>query len=277
MRLAKWLLKKTPFYRIARHFYRLILRVPVHPLQYSPTLRGFNIVHLGSANCGWSFVDTGDLYGSTIITAGLGEDGSFDIEFAQRYNARVVIVDPTPRAIDHFNEISSNLGSSKTIRYSNTGKQPIQAYELTNINPENLIMVQKALFNKESVLKFFQPSNPQHVSHSIANYQQDYRDDTPFLEVQATTLPNLLNDLDIDLNDLSLIKLDIEGAEIEVLTHCIINGVRPKQILVEFDELNSPSKKGYERVEEAHQALLQNGYKIIKTDGQADFLYFRID
>ncbi|MDB4659653.1 FkbM family methyltransferase [Synechococcus sp. AH-551-C10] len=232
---------------------------------------------MGSADCGWSFVDTGDLSGSTIVSAGLGEDGSFDLEFAQRYNARVIIVDPTPRAIKHFNEISSNLGATKSQSYNDSGKQPVQAYDLKNIHSDKLILVKKALYNKNTLLKFFQPLNPQHVSYSISNYQHGYRADTPFLEVESTTIPELLSDLEIDLNELSLIKLDIEGAEIEVLIHCISNGILPKQILVEFDELNAPSKKGYNRVNYAHQVLIRNGYEMIKTDGQADFLYLRVD
>ena len=43
---------------------------------------GFNYITLGATNCGWTFVDDGSLFGCTIISAGLGEDGTFDVEFA---------------------------------------------------------------------------------------------------------------------------------------------------------------------------------------------------
>ena len=39
-----------------------------------------------------------------------GEDASFDVEFTTRFKARIIIVDPTPRAIDHFEAIQKRLG-----------------------------------------------------------------------------------------------------------------------------------------------------------------------
>ena len=41
--------------------------------------------------------------------------------------------------------------------------------------------------------------------------------------------------------DIPLIKLDIEGAAIEFLVDCFSKGFRPRQVLVEFDELAVPS------------------------------------
>ncbi len=58
----------------------------------------------------WILVDDAELQGATIISAGLGEDASFDVEFAARYQAKIVIVDPTPSAIAHFDEIAKRIG-----------------------------------------------------------------------------------------------------------------------------------------------------------------------
>ena len=70
-------------------------------------------------------------------------------------------------------------------------------------------------------------------------------------------------------------KFDIEGAEIEVIKRCIEVGITPRQILVEFDELDVPSPKGFARVTEVDELLKNNGYKLLKTNGQADFLYLK--
>ena len=43
----------------------------------------------------------------------------------------------------------------------------------------------------------------------------------------------------------------------------------------EFDELNIPSRRGFERVTEINQILINNNYQLIKTDGKADFLYLK--
>lgn len=77
------------------------------------------------------------------------------------------------------------------------------------------------------------------------------------------------------MSDIELIKLDIEGAEIEVLLQMLEEDFYPKQILVEFDELHNPSDRAFKRVDQAHGMLLANGYELIYTDGVADFLYFK--
>src|SRR3569832_187068 len=70
----------------------------------------YNLLRLGSCYGGWTFVEDPALCGSVMISCGLGEDASFDIEFAARFGAQVLLVDPTPRAIKHFEEISSKYG-----------------------------------------------------------------------------------------------------------------------------------------------------------------------
>jgi FkbM family methyltransferase len=275
MNTLKGVARKTPFYRALRSIYRRIRGIKRHPLQDFKSRKNFNLVHLGTEYGGWTFVDNGDLYGCTIVSAGLGEDASFDVEFASKYRAKVVIVDPTPRAVRHFNEIISNLGNKREFDYSDSGCQPIQSYDLSNIGSDQLSLVEKALWNESKTLKFFAPTNPQHVSHSIVNYQNSYRDDTSSIEVQASTLESVLFELNIKADDVAFLKLDIEGAEIEVINDCLTKGIRPKQILVEYDELNVPSEVGFKRVTDMHDFLLRNGYFLIHTDGQADFLYVR--
>ena len=159
--------------------------------------------------------------------------------------------------------------------YSQGGRQSVNAYDLSKVASHNLVMVDKALWNVPTVLKFFEPINPEHVSHSISNYQNSYSKETSYIEVEAITMSNLLESFEIEPNKLSLIKLDIEGAEIEVLTDCMEKGIFPKQILVEFDELNLHSKECYGKITRMNEMLVKNGYKMITNNGQADFLYYR--
>ncbi|MCK9802119.1 FkbM family methyltransferase [Pseudomonas sp. MAFF 302030] len=265
----------TQAYKLMRRIYRNIKGMPRHPLQDIKNERGLNLVRLGTSYGGWNFLDDGSLKNSLIISAGLGEDASFDIEFAAKYAARVIVVDPTPRAISHFEEIKKNIGRSRSAQYVNSGTQPVEAYDLSNINKSQLTLVTKALWNKSEKLKFFSPPDHSHVSHSIINFQNNYRKDTDFIEVEAVTLSGLIRETGINSSDVSLLKLDIEGAEIEVLTQCISEGFKPSQILVEFDELNCPSKKGFARISEIHSLLTSSGYRLVCTDGNADFLYIK--
>lgn len=200
------------------------------------------LIRLGSEYGGWTLVDDPALHGSTIISAGLGEDASFDIVFAERYAAKVVMVDPTPRAIAYF----------KTLRGPFT-------------------LCAKALWNKTERLKFFAPPNPAHVSHSIVNFQSGYVQDTEHIEVDAITPRDLIAAYGLP----PLLKLDIEGAEIEVIIDMMRSDIFPGQVLIEYDEIPFPSRRSRERVSQAHAALLGAGYDLIHFDYPSNFLYVR--
>lgn len=230
----------------------------------------YDLKRLGSAYGGWMFADSAELNNSVIVSCGLGEDASFDIEFASKYGATVIIVDPTPRAVQHFKSIVSSLGKKPQRPYTTTGAQPVAAYDLSNISAAQLRLCEKALWNQNTHLRFFAPKNPQHISHSIVNYQNDYLTDTSHIEVEAITIDELLRQQGI--KEFSLLKLDIEGAEIEVLTDMISKGIFPRQVLVEYDELSVPSRKSKERIERAHAALLSASYRLINRE-HTNFAY----
>ena len=46
-----------------------------------------------------------------------------------------------------------------------------------------------------------------------------------------------------NIKNIEMIKLDIEGSEVEVLDNMIEDKIFPNQILVEFDELNNINDK----------------------------------
>lgn len=273
--MIKKLLKSLPFFFFLKQAYGKFKGIVRHPLQNSKTIDGYNIVYLGTDYGGWNFVDEGYLKNSTIISAGLGEDASFDVEFAAKYNARVIIVDPTPRAIKHFNEIQASIGNTRSQSYSDGGCQPIKAYDLSKVKEDNFKFIKKALWNECKNIKFFEPSDPKNISHSISNFQNNYSNDTGFIEVEAITPDRLFDELNLDFGDVSLVKFDIEGAEIEVIKRCVSVGFLPFQILVEFDELTKPSPRAFARVSEIDELLKNNDYKMIKTDGRTNFLFVR--
>ena len=257
-------------------FIKKILRfTKKHSLQKIKVEKGNKIIYLGSEYGGWNLVDEDILKNCTIISGGLGEDASFDIEIAIKYNAKVIIVDPTPRAINHYYQIIKSLGKLSKTDYVDGGNQPINTYDLSSLKKDNLVLIKKALWNKNEKLKFYPPRNPEHVSHSIINYQNQYKDTKNFIEVESITIDKLLDELNLNKYNIPLIKLDIEGAEIEFLIDCFNKGFRPKQILVEFDELNALSIRGFKRVTEINKLLKDNNYHLLKSDGQSNFLYFR--
>ena len=233
------------------------------------------VINLGSDYGGWSFLDNKNLENKFIINAGLGEDASFDIEIINKYNCKVICVDPTPRGIDHYNQIIDNCGNLGSNFYKEGGKQNILSYDLTKINKNNFILIDKALYNADNEeVKFFAPKNKNHVSHSINNWQNDYKKTGDFITVKTITIKSILNKFDI--NNLEILKLDIEGAQVEVLKNILSEKIFPNQILVEFDELNKINELAINRFEEIHQMLLSKNYNLIKTTNNfPDFLYSR--
>ncbi len=256
---------------------RVINRVirEVHLLKHAPRLQvsshHFKLVTLGTVYGGWTCIDVPELRKAQVVSCGLGEDGSFDVEFARRYDAQVLVVDPTPRAIRHFNDIAARFGQAATTSYSPTGQQTATSYELTGVSPVNLKLYPKALWNESKRLRFYAPTNQAHVSHSITNFQNDYRTDTAHIEVDAVTIEVLM--AENRLNSVQLMKLDIEGAEIEVLQDMMDKGVMPPQLLIEYDELNFPSPRSKERIESCHALLLTRGYRLVNIHKPSNFLY----
>ena len=234
-----------------------------------------NIIFLGTDYGGWSFLSDNDLENKFIISAGLGEDASFDIELVSKYNCKVIIIDPTPRAVEHYKQIIKNAGKPKTEPYKKGGKQNISSYDLTHINNENFLLISNALYNVDNKeLKFFSPPNKDHVSYSINNWQNDYKKSSDFIKIKTITIKSILTKYNI--SRLEMIKLDIEGAEIEVLKNMLDEKIFPTQILVEFDELNKINKIAIDRFEGVHHRLILENYKLSKTHSKfPDFLYIK--
>ncbi|MER8578398.1 FkbM family methyltransferase [Mesorhizobium sp. M0965] len=247
----------------AVHKFRRALHQPRVSISRVQTLR------LGSAYGGWDFIDREELHGSTVISCGLGEDASFDVEFAAKYGAKVIILDPTPRAIAHYQAIVDRMARGELVPTTGEPWHPGR-YDLTNIKPSQLLLIPKALWVEETSLKFFAPSDPKHVSHSIIDFQNNYQMTGTHIQVSTVTVEMICRDY--SLTTLPLLKLDIEGAEVDVLKHMVLGKVRPSQILVEFDELTHPSKRSNTRFFQAHEALLNAGYQLRYRRG-ANYLY----
>ena len=226
------------------------------------------LLRLGSDYGGWTIADRPNLVGCTAISAGLGEDASFDVELAARFGASVIVVDPTPRAIDHFEALHAHIGRAATTGYVPGGAQPISAYDLSAISAEQLRIERKALWIDEHPIRFYKPADPTHVSHSI-KFQA--ADEANFITVPTITMTQILNDL--PPQSFRLLKMDIEGAEIDILETIPHWPTLPDQLLVEFDVLREPGAPSKAAVERIDAILRERGYRCGHFDGSRNYLY----
>tara|TARA_Y100000591_G_C21805323_1_gene684508 strand:+ start:643 stop:1398 length:756 start_codon:yes stop_codon:yes gene_type:complete len=231
------------------------------------------IVFFGSKYGGWYFCDIKSLTNSFVISAGVGTDVSFDVELMQKYNAKIIFIDPTPKAIKHLNQVINSIGNTKNKDYSDDGRQSIDSYNLKNLNKKNFLIEDSALYkNTKDVVRFYKPRNNKHVSHSISNWQNNYSNSTPYIEVSTIDINSIIKNYEI--KHLELLKLDIEGAEYSVLINMLKENILPTQILVEFDELQTEKFTKYIRYTFLIFKLLRS-YILVHTANYPNFLFVR--
>lgn len=258
-----------PFHqRLRRLVMRRMYGPQVEVVPASPLIR------IGTAYGGWTLLDGPRLHGSVLVSCGLGEDASFDVQYASRYGAAVRMVDPTPRAIDHFAAIVERIGQPATEAYVPGGRQPVGAYDLSQIAAGQLQLVEVAVSDTEGEARFFEPPNPDDVSHSLINFQNDYASDTRHIVVRTMPMEQAFDGLGAAR---TVLKLDIEGAEGIALQRLSVTDVRPDQILVEYDELSRPSRRARAAFDRGHTMLQSIGYRPVHFDGRTCVSYVRAD
>ena len=195
-----------------------------------------NLRRVGSAYGGWH-VDL-DLIpiGSTIISAGAGEDLSFDKELITIKNCVIIGIDPTLKAINYVR------------------KQQLKGYTL----------LEKALWSDDKEVKLFLNGNPDHVSESILPDHHSTTEDYHVCE--SVTIPQLVK----TYSNISLLKMDIEGAEYNVLDS--LTELNIPQVCIEFHHFCSD--KTEEDTMQAISKMKILGYKVVFVTAQRKEITF---
>mgnify|MGYP003682072891 CR=1 FL=1 len=233
------------------------------------------VKYFGTPYGGWHISEKHSKSISTVLSAGVGEDISFDIEIINNFKSQIFFIDPTPRAIAHIDKVIENLGKHKTVEYDQkSGIQPVESYELSEIQIDNISLIKKALYSMSELnIKFFKPPNEAHVSHSISNFQNQFKRNTEYIEVKTTTIKDIMDRNKI--NKIDILKMDIEGAENQVIPDFLRRKIYPEQILVEFDELSTRFIRPYLKALLIFSKLYLNSYKLVNTDNFPNFLFVR--
>jgi len=212
-----------------------VIRIAVIVLVCAPR-HEVEIVRLGSEYGGWWVPDDdGILKFGICCSIGAGEDITFDIELSKKFSTNVIVVDPTPRALQHF----------KSIQNVDQHSEAIRRLEFAGVG----------VWDSDTIQRFYAPKNSDHVSHSILNLQST----AEFFEAQCYTVKTILEKYTRGVVP-SLLKLDIEGAEHRVIRQMLGDGIFPRVILVEFDDgaIGAMIKTG--------RLLSGTGYRRIKVE-----------
>lgn len=176
---------------------------------------------------------------SICYLVGVGEDISFDLALIEHCKCDVYAFDPTPRAEKYIQHIE-NL--------------PLEYHFYTY-----------GLWCKNERIRFYAPASDEHVSHSILNLQNTNK----FFEAECKTLSSIMSEL--GHQNIDLLKIDIEGAEYDVLDQILQENLRVTVLCVEFHENRNALQI---RKDSTITKILEAGYHLIKVK-QHDYTFVK--
>jgi len=200
------------------------------------------MIFLGSRYGGWTVPNRSFSPESICYCVGVGEDISFDLELIRHFGSRVFAFDPTPRAVSFV-----------------AGQQVLPA-------PFKFMAV--GLWSADTTMRFYEPKNPSHLSHSIVNLKRTQK----YFEAPCRRLSSLMKEL--GHQRLDLLKLDIEGAEYQVINSIVEDAIPIRVLCVEFDETNSPLDKNYRRrIRDSIRLLRDRHFYLAARSGRGNFTF----
>ena len=181
---------------------------------------------------GWWFSPAHLHNDSIVYSLGVGDEVDFDLAIIEQFGAEVFAFDPTPNSIDMLNN---------------------------SMLPERFHFQPWAVTANDRTLKFY-PRVKKDGKKSGVMFtmipEEETKDDV--IEVPAYSLSTIIDKLGHDQID--LLKMDIEGAEYEVLNGLLESPVLPRQLLVEFH--HRFVENGLERTYDIIARLGDVGYRI---------------
>ncbi len=182
---------------------------------------------LGSGYGGWEIAVDSLSKAAVVYSFGVGEDASFDIALIDRYGLTVHAFDPTPKSIQWVHR--QNF-------------------------PPNFVLHEYGLADFDGEVTFNSPKNQDHVSHTML----DRPSGNATIQVPVKTLTTIMQELDHDHID--LLKMDIEGAEYQVIEDLVKSTIRPAQLLIEFH--HRFPEVGIKKTQDSLALLRGIGYRL---------------
>lgn len=203
-------------------------------LFFAPELR-LPTVTLGARGAAWTFCPSGLERASVVYSLGVGEDASFDCELIGQWGVTVHAFDPTPRSV---------------------------AWAAQQALPPEFVFHPLGVAAEDGLRRFSPPHDPTHVSHSLIGRNPA----TCMIELPVRRLASIMRELGHERID--LLKMDIEGAEYEVIASLLASGLEVRQLLVEFH--HRWPEVGIARTKSALSGLRAAGYRVFSVSASGE-------
>ena len=214
---------------------------------------------LGTNYGGWAIPINAKLDSNSIVySGGVGEDMSFDLKLEDKYKCKIFLIDPTQRAIKHYEEVKQMFKTKIIALSGNIQNDYLKNIIGLNPNFENFNYIDKGLYREKTKLKFYKQTNPDYVSQSLVlnMFGNEYD------EVEVDSIKNIMKEH--NHTKIDLLKLDIEGSEIDVLNQMLDDEIYPTYLCIEFDLLLK-NKDPNKLTEKIAKRLQSNNYKILEN------------
>ena len=139
---------------------------------------------------------------SIIYSMGIGNDIEFDLELIKSFGCKVHAFDPTPKSLEWLK---------------------------TQDLPKEFIVHPVAVNNKDGEITFYPPD--ENSGFSASTIQKDDTKSKSY-NVPAKRISSLMKEL--GHTKIDLLKMDIEGAEYDVIDDFVKSNIKAKQLLVEI-------------------------------------------
>jgi len=174
---------------------------------------------------------------STVYSFGVGTDISFDLECIRKFSLHVHAFDPTPRS---------------------------REWLATQVLPPEFHLHEYGLAHFDGSLDFYPPEDPTHVSYSTQQRSGNK------MSCPVRRLTSIMKEL--GHNHLDLLKIDIEGSEYGALDAMLADGIKPRQLCVEFH--HRWPEIGPERTNRAIDSLQSVGYRLFHVAASGEEFSF---
>ena len=200
---------------------------------------------LGDVNGSWNIIMDGFTSESVVLSAGVGHNMSFELELIEKTGAYIHVFDPSPTGINTINALAHEKGMENVIFVPKaiSGLSGYIYLEPPDIADEGSWKA-KSSGNTESTIKV--------ESVSVSDYCQNH-----------------------EISHIDLLKIDIEGAEYDVIDNILSEKLSIDQICLEFHcKAQIGIRQTYFDLFWYVCKLFLNGYRIVHLT-KSDFTWVK--